>query len=72
MKLMNPLLLIPLLKDELTDADTVAEKALLIFLAAWALLLSTLVVGGVLTIVYNIFTNPSLFSNSWGVFDTLG
>lgn len=70
MKLMNPFLLI---KEELSEATTASEKLLVLFIAGWAGMLSALVVSGVLTIIYNVITNPSIFNNAtFGVFDSLG
>tara|TARA_B100000212_G_scaffold146155_1_gene109772 strand:- start:1623 stop:1838 length:216 start_codon:yes stop_codon:yes gene_type:complete len=70
MKLLNPILLI---KEELSEATTIPQKSLILFISLWGAMLSTLVVLGVGTIFYEIITNPSTFSNAtWGIFDTLG
>ena len=70
MKLLNPILLI---KEELSEATTILQKNLFLFLSLWAAMLSTLVVLGAGTIFYEIITNPSTFNNAtWGIFDTLG
>lgn len=70
MKLLNPLLLI---KEELSEATTFSEKFIILFIASWAAMLSSLVVMGVGAIVFEMITNPSTFNNlTFGVFDTLG
>jgi len=70
MKLLNPILLI---KEELSEATTILQKSLILFVSLWAAMLSTLVVLGLGTIFYEIITNPSTFNNAtWGIFDTLG
>lgn len=70
MKLMNPLLII---KEELSEATTIPQKSLVLFVALWAGMLFSLAVMGVTTIAYELITNPSTFSNAtWGIFDTLG
>ena len=70
MKLLNPILLI---KEELSEATTIPQKSLILFISLWGAMLSTLVVLGVGTIFYEIITNPSTFNNAtWGIFDTLG
>ena len=70
MKLLNPILLI---KEELSEATTLSQKSLILFISLWGAMLSTLVILGVGTIFYEIITNPSTFSNAtWGIFDTLG
>ena len=70
MKLLNP---ISLIKEELSEATTIPQKSLILFISLWGAMLSTLVVLGVGTIFYEIITNPSTFSNAtWGIFDTLG
>ena len=66
----NPFLII---KEELSEATTISQKSLVIFLSLWAAMLSTLVVSGVTYIIYELITSPSTFSNAtWGIFDTLG
>ena len=70
MKLLNPIFLI---KEELSEATTILQKSLILFVSLWAAMLSTLVVLGLGTIFYEIITNPSTFNNAtWGIFDTLG
>lgn len=70
MKLLNPLSLI---KEELSEATTISEKFIILFIASWAAMLSSLVVVGVGAIVFEMITNPSTFNNvTFGVFDTLG
>jgi len=70
MKLMNPLLII---KEELSEATTIPQKSLVLFVALWAGMLFSLAVMGVSTIAYELITNPSTFDNAtWGIFDTLG
>lgn len=64
---------ISLIKEEFLEATTIAEKSLIIFIAAWAAMLAFLVVGGVSILFYEIITNPSTFNSvTFGVFDTLG
>ena len=64
---------ISLIKEEISEATTFSQKSLIIFVAIWAAVLSTVVVGGVATILYELITNPSTFDNAtWGIFDTLG
>ena len=66
----NPFLII---KEELSEATTISQKSLVIFVSLWAAMLSTLVVSGVSYLIYELFTNPSTFDNAtWGIFDTLG
>ena len=70
MKLLNPILLI---KEELSEATTLSQKSLILFVSLWATMLFSLVVIGTGTIFYELITNPSTFSNAtWGIFDTLG
>jgi|TARA_B100000900_G_scaffold266024_1_gene226966 hypothetical protein len=64
---------ITIIKEEFFEATTILQKSLVIFVALWATLLSTMTVLGVVTIIYELFTNPSTFDNAtWGIFDTLG
>ena len=64
---------ISLIKEEFSEATTISQKSLVIFLSLWALILSTLAVTGISTIVYELITSPSTFNNAtWGIFDTLG
>lgn len=64
---------ISIIKEEFFEATTIPQKSLVIFVALWAAMLSTLVVSGVSYIIYELFTNPSTFDNAtWGIFDTLG
>lgn len=64
---------ISLIKEEFSEATTFSQKSLIIFLTLWAAVLSTAVVGGIVTIVYELITSPSTFNNAtWGIFDTLG
>ena len=66
----NPFLLI---KEEFSEATTISQKSLIIFIALWGTLLTSIVIGGSETIFYELFTNPSTFDNAtWGIFDTLG
>ena len=66
----NPFLLI---KEEFSEATTISQKSLVIFIAFWGTLLTSIVIGGAATIFYELFTNPSTFDNAtWGIFDTLG
>jgi len=70
MKLLNPLFLI---KEELSEAATFSEKFIILFIASWAAMLSSLVIMGVGAIVFEMITNPSTFNSvTFGVFDTLG
>ena len=64
---------ISLIKEEFSEATTISQKSLVIFLSLWALMLSTLAVTGISAIVYELITSPSTFNNAtWGIFDTLG
>lgn len=64
---------ISLIKEEFSDATTISQKSLIIFITLWAGVLFTLAVTGISTIVYELITNPSTFNNAtWGIFDTLG
>ena len=64
---------ISLIKEEISEATTFSQKSLIICITLWAAVLSTAVVGGITTILYELITNPSTFSNAtWGIFDTLG
>jgi len=64
---------ISLIKEEFSEATTFSQKSLIIFLTLWVAVLSTAVVGGIATIVYELITSPSTFNNAtWGIFDTLG
>lgn len=64
---------ISLIKEEFFEATTIPQKTLVIFVALWATILSTMTILGVVTIIYELFTNPSTFNNAtWGIFDTLG
>lgn len=64
---------ISLIKEEFSDATTISQKILVIFLTLWTGVLFTLAVTGISTIVYELITNPSTFNNAtWGIFDTLG
>ena len=66
----NPYILI---KEEYIEAPTFLQKSLVLFLAAWGIMLFSLGVIGITAIFYEIITNPSTFSNAtWGIFDTLG
>ena len=66
----NPFLII---KEEFSEATTISQKSLVIFIALWGTLLTSIVIGGSATIFYELFTNPSTFDNAtWGIFDTLG
>ena len=64
---------ISLIKEEFSEATPISQKSLIIFIALWASILSTAVLGGIATILYELITNPSTFDNAtWGIFDTLG
>jgi|TARA_R100000027_G_scaffold41555_1_gene30990 hypothetical protein len=66
----NPLILI---KEEYLEATTFTQKSLVFLFAAWAFVLFFLFAVGFSTIVWELITNPSTFSNAtWGIFDTLG
>ena len=70
MKLMNPLLII---KEEFSEATTILQKSLVVFVTLWASMLFTLAITGASYLFYELFTNPSTFDNAtWGIFDTLG
>jgi len=64
---------ISLIKEEYSEATTISQKSLVIFLSLWAGALFALAITGISTIIYEILTNPSTFDNAtWGIFDTLG
>jgi len=64
---------ISLIKEEFSEATTISQKTLVIFLSLWASLLSFMAVSGISYIIYELITNPSTFSNAtWGIFDTIG
>jgi hypothetical protein len=66
----NPYILI---KEEYTEATTFLQKSLVLFLAAWGIMLFSLFVIGFSTLAFELIFNPSSFSNAtWGIFDTLG
>ena len=66
----NPLILI---KEEYLEATTFLQKSLVVLFTAWALMLFSLFAVGLSTVVWELITNPSSFSNAtWGIFDTLG
>ena len=69
----NYINLISLIKEEFSEATTISQKTLVIFLSLWASLLSFMAVSGISYIIYELITNPSTFSNAtWGIFDTIG
>lgn len=62
-----------LIKEEYFEATTFLQKSLVLFLAAWSIMLFSLSVIGITAIFYELVTNSSTFSNAtWGIFDTLG
>jgi len=62
-----------LIKEEYFEATTFTQKSLVLFFAAWALMLFSLFAVGISTIVWELVTNPGTFDNAtWGIFDTLG
>ena len=64
---------ISLIKEEFSEATTISQKSLVIFLTLWASVLSFMAVSGISYIVYELITNPTTFNNAtWGIFDTLG
>ena len=64
---------ITLIKEEFSEATTISQKSLVIFITLWASVLFTLAVTGISYILYELITNPSTFNNAtWGIFDTLG
>jgi hypothetical protein len=66
----NPYILI---KAEYLEATTILRKSLVLFLAAWGIMLFSIFVVGISVIGFELITNPSTFSNAtWGIFDTLG
>tara|TARA_B100001287_G_C22368227_1_gene382964 strand:- start:18 stop:233 length:216 start_codon:yes stop_codon:yes gene_type:complete len=66
----NPFLLI---KEEFSEATTILQKSLVVFVTLWASMLFTLAITGASYLFYELFTNPSTFDNAtWGIFDTLG
>ena len=66
----NPLTII---KEEFSEATTILQKSLVVFVTLWASMLFTLAITGASYLFYELFTNPSTFDNAtWGIFDTLG
>tara|TARA_B100001559_G_C16482208_1_gene614352 strand:- start:1243 stop:1461 length:219 start_codon:yes stop_codon:yes gene_type:complete len=66
----NPYILI---KAEYLEATTILRKSLVLFLAAWGIMLFSIFLVGISVIGFELITNPSTFSNAtWGIFDTLG
>ena len=62
-----------LIKEFYSEATTFSQKSLVIFISLWGATLASLAVTGVGRIIYEVFANPSTFSNvTWGIFDTLG
>ena len=62
-----------LIKEEYLEATTFSQKSLVLFFAAWALMLFSRCAVGLSTIVWELITNPGTFGNSsWGIFDPLG
>ena len=62
-----------LIKELNSEATTLSEKSLAIFMSVWIVALMTLSVSGIGMIIYELITNPTAFSNAtWGIFDTLG
>jgi hypothetical protein len=51
------------------DADNLLDYTI----ALWITALGILAVSGILTLIYQLFTDPASFSNAtFGIFDTLG
>jgi len=64
---------ISLIKEEFSEATTISQKTLVIFVSLWAAMLFTLAITGASYLFYELITNPSTFNNAtWGIFDTLG
>lgn len=64
---------ISLIKEEFSEATTISQKTLVIFLSLWAGALLALAATGISALIYELITNPSTFNNAtWGIFDTLG
>jgi hypothetical protein len=62
-----------LIKELYSEATTLPEKSLAIFMSVWIVALMTLSVSGIGMVIYELITNPTAFSNAtWGIFDTLG
>jgi hypothetical protein len=62
-----------LIKELYSEATTLSEKSLAIFMSVWIVALMTLSVSGIGMVIYELITNPTAFSNAtWGIFDTLG
>jgi len=62
-----------LIKELNSEATTLSEKVLAIFMSVWIVALMTLSVSGIGMVIYELITNPTAFSNAtWGIFDTLG
>jgi len=62
-----------LIKELYSEATTLSEKSLAIFMSVWIVALMILSVSGIGMIIYELITNPTAFSNAtWGIFDTLG
>ena len=66
----NPYLLI---KELYLEATTLYEKSLAILFGLFVAGMASIIVTGVVTVFYELITNPSTFNNAtWGIFDTLG
>tara|TARA_R100000734_G_C3216888_1_gene29880 strand:+ start:168 stop:383 length:216 start_codon:yes stop_codon:yes gene_type:complete len=66
----NPLTII---KEEFSEATTILQKSLVVFVTLWASMLFTLAITGASYLFYELITNPATFDNAtWGIFDTLG
>ena len=64
---------ISLIKEEFSEATTISQKILVIFVTLWASMLSLMAVTGLGKVIFELVTNPSQFNNvTWGIFDTLG
>ena len=64
---------ITLIKEEFSEATTISQKILVLFVSLWISVLFALAITGFSTVVYELITNPSTFNNAtWGIFDTLG
>ena len=62
-----------LIKELNSEATTLSEKVLAIFMSVWIVALMILSVSGIGMVIYELITNPTAFSNAtWGIFDTLG
>lgn len=56
-----------------TEATTISEKFLALFISFWISTLLVISSSGIGMVIYELYTNPTQFNNvTWGIFDTLG